>query len=153
MSALVDPAEVLEAVAWCRLGSSSGARPTEAGFREAEQLGLLKHHPTWHATAQGEGALIAAGKLKGKPAPEAVVVHVLWARLRESEPGSPWPQFVSAFPDGLVDCWPNSFDRQRADAEADFLKWFDADDAVAEFFVTVAEIARPALEQRLENVA
>lgn len=138
--------DVIEAVAWCRLGSSSGAQPTAAGFREAERLGLLKHHPTWHATARGEGALIAAGRLPGEPAPDTTHIHVLWARHAEGDACAPWAQFVAAFSDGLVDAWPGSYEKRRREAEDDYRDTVGHYGTVAEFFTTVEEIVRPALE-------
>lgn len=134
-------AEVLAAVAWCHLGSSQVQRTfEEADIYEAERLGLLKHHPTWHATERGIGALIAAGMCEGTAAPETVRVHVLWARTN-----SPFIQFVGAFTEGLVEAWPDTFALERADAEERFRQWLDEDEEV-EFFTTVEQVVRPVAQ-------
>lgn len=140
--------DLVNAIAWCHLGSSKTERPSEGGFRRAEQLGLLKHHPTWHATERGIGVLIAAGRMEGELAPETVTVHVRWARHSDRFPGTGLAQFIGAWPDGLVDMQPETYDEEREAAEAAYRDWFDDPCAVAEFFTTVERIPRPALESR-----
>ena len=132
--------DVLAAVGYCHLGSSRVPRSfPDAAIYTAERLGLLKHHPTWHATREGIGALIAAGMVEGHPAAEVSIVHVLWASI-----GSEPVNFVAAFPDGLVDAWPDSYARERAQAEERWRDWLPPNERV-EFFTTVVEIERGSL--------
>jgi hypothetical protein len=140
----VDTEQLLEAVTWCHLGSGSGARPTDEGFRQAEKLGLLKHHPIWHATREGIGALVAAGRVEGKPAPEITRIHCLWARHGANDLSSAYPQFVAAWPEGIVDYWPDTYAQQRAEREQEYRDNVD-EGAVIQFFVTNEEIVRPEL--------
>lgn len=137
--------DLVNAIAWCHLGSGRTERPSEGGFRRAEQLGLLKHHPTWHATERGIGVLVAAGRMEGELAPETVALHVRWARHRSLGAGA---QFVGAWPDGLVDMWPETYDEKREAAEAYYRDWFDDQSEVAEFFTTVERVPRPTLASR-----
>jgi hypothetical protein len=66
--------DLIQAVAYCRLGK---ARPVDdRAFEQAKRMGLLAQDPTWRATPQGEGALIAAGLMEGKPAPERRYVTI-----------------------------------------------------------------------------
>jgi hypothetical protein len=130
--------DVIAALAYCRKG---GPRPKrDSSFHEAKKLGLLAQDPVWRTTEEGDGVLIAVGVLEGKPAPERVTIHVLWARLADGEPSAPWPQFVAAFSDGLVDCMYEAYEAQREEAEQRFREVAD----VAEFFTTVEQVVRPA---------
>jgi hypothetical protein len=140
---------LVAALAWCRLGSSRTPRPwpTDADFYRAEALGFLRHHPTWHATAEGEGVLIAAGLLSGKPAPEQITVHVLWATCERYRR----PQFVAAWSDGLVDAWSETYRDQRAEAERQFAEWGDERDWT--FWTTVEHLDAPAIPERSGTAA
>lgn len=133
----------IDAVAYCHLGSSRAPHPgSDAPFQVALANGLLAHDPIWRATDRGIGALIGAGLIAGEPAPDFVKVHVLWAQLGEGHPSRHWPQFVAAYSDGLVDAWPNEYERERERAEREYLDWLDLG-CGATFFVTVIETARP----------
>lgn len=68
----------------------------------------------------------------------ASIVHVLWGRIE----GNPYPQFVAAFSDGEVDCWPDLHERRRAEAEQ-FVRSFYTYDTWVEFWTTIHEIPRP----------
>jgi hypothetical protein len=132
---------VVRAVAWCRLGSGRTPRPwpTDEHFHQAEALGFLRHDPTWHATPEGEGVLIAAGLLDGSPAPELATIHVLWATC----PRYPRPQFVAAWSDGLVECWVETYNEQREEAERFYRDFGDGDEGWT-FWTTVEEMPLPA---------
>lgn len=144
---------LVAAVAWCRLGSSRTPKPwaEDSDFREAERLGFLRHHPTWHATAEGEGLLIAAGLLEGKPAPDQRTVHVLWARCDRY----PTPQFVAAFADGLVDAWSEEYRRKREEAEKYYAGFAHADDDVEvwTFWTTIAHLDEPSAPAPTDDVS
>lgn len=127
------------AIAWCRLGSSRTPKPwpTDADFNRAEALGYLRHHPTWHATPQGEGVLIATGLLEGTPAREQTTVNVLWAQCERY----PRAQFVGAWSDDVVEAANEIYQEQRAEAERVFREWGDIEDWT--FWVTVVHIDLP----------
>lgn len=109
----IDP-DLVAAIAYCRVG---GVRPVDDGtFRRAEGLGLLAHDPIWRATTAGEGVLIAAGLLEGARAPRQRVLYALWARSEQY----PAPQFVAAWPESIVDVWPEQHDRDIAAAKRDY---------------------------------
>lgn len=142
MSGTVPLEEVVAAVAWCRLGSSQARRPTtDAAFGEALRLGLLRKDPCWEATPEGEGALIAAGRLEGRPSPPTVRLIVLWAQVD----GYP-PQFVTAFTESQAEHFETEYARQRQEAESWYRQWAPG----AEFFETVERMSRrdqPAAEE------
>lgn len=71
-----------------------------------------------------------------------VVLHVLWAKLAETEPSSPWPQFVAAFTDGEVDAWPEAYRDRREEAQ----RWMASMVKVDYFFTTITTLARPDFE-------
>lgn len=127
---------VIEALIHCGLRSSWVAGP--ADFREAERLGLLKHHPCWHVTERGKGVLIALGEMKGEPAPETTRTHILWA----VKPDLPYPNVVAAFTDGFVEHFPDSYTRIREEMEENYRAWFPQEEEF-DFFTTVVEIALP----------
>lgn len=103
--------DLIQAVAYCRL---SAARPVDdAAFEEAKRRGLLSQDPVWRATTQGEGALIAAGLMKGKPAPERRCVTILWAICDRYQT----PQFVGAFNSAFEEFHHEEFERQIAEAK------------------------------------
>lgn len=132
--------EIVRALAWCRLGSSAGfGHPENDGFRRAEQLGLLAHHPVWHATAQGEGVLIALGMLGPTYVPERTMVSILWAREPREHALA---QFVAAWPEGLEDCYPDSFAAEVEKAKAAWREW-PGDGQAWVFWTSVEELARP----------
>lgn len=130
--------DLLKAIAWCRVGGRTLGWPADdRAYGRAESLGLLRHHPTWHATPQGEGVLIAAGLLAGAPAPEQSTVHVLWASCQRYRR----PQFVAAWSDGLADSWPDLYESQRAEAEQFFRDF--GDDAGWTFWTTIEDLDAP----------
>lgn len=74
--------------------------------------------------------------------PRPSYVHVLWARSDRY----PEPQFVAAWPDGLVDAWHEWYLALRAEA---IRAWVDFDDGGADeapwtFWMEGAQLARPA---------
>jgi hypothetical protein len=129
--------DILKAIAWCRIGGRHFRPSSDAAFGRAKRLGLLAQDNVWRATPQGEGVLIAAGLLKGAAAPERVTIHVLWATSQRY----PRPQFVAAWPDGLVECWRESYEEQRAEAERFFT---DFGDEEWEFWTTIEHLDAPA---------
>jgi hypothetical protein len=133
--------DLLKAIAWCRIGGMRFRPSTDRAFHRAKQLGLLAQDPCWRATARGEGVLIAARLLKGDPAPERAVIHVLWA----SSPRYTRPQFIRAWSDGFADMRAEQFEDQRAETERE---WQDsADWALAggpwEFWTTIEYLDAP----------
>lgn len=133
--------DLVAALAWCRLGGQKLGRPADdAAFGRAKGLGLLAQDPVWRATARGEGVLIALGLLNGAPAPDLATVCVCWA-ASERFPGA---QFVAAFPDGLADCWTETYKSQLADAQRWFADFGDVSvDGPWRFWTTVETIERP----------
>lgn len=132
--------DVVRALVWTRLGSSrAGRHPGDEAIRRAEALGLLSHHGIWHATPQGEGALVALGLLDGAPAPRPKTVHALW--VVEDPVGHYQPQLVSAYEDGLVDAASELYDEWRAEDEQRFRD--HAGDGPWRFFTTEHELPIP----------
>jgi len=66
------------------------------------------------------------------------VVHVLWA----TSPRYSDPHFITAFPDGLVDCWHEWYLELREKAEQDYRDFAD-DDGPWTFWTTVEHLPRP----------
>jgi hypothetical protein len=132
-------ADLVAAIAWCRLDGQALGRPKDDGaFGRALALGLLAQDPCWRATERGEGVLLAAGLLKGEREPEQKTIHVLWASCERYS----LPQFVAAWSDGLVECWSETYQRQRAEAET-FFRCFGDEDYGWTFWTTVEELATP----------
>jgi hypothetical protein len=145
--------DILAAVAYCHLGSSQAKRPfADTSFREALALGLLAHDPIWRATERGIGALIAAGLMEGEATPDKVTLHILWARHGEEDVCASFPQFVAAYPDGLVDAWHEHYLAERKKAEEEYIDMVGDNGRVAEFFITVIETPRPALQEVTTSV-
>lgn len=110
---------LIQAVAYCRLG---GARPVDdEAFEEAKRRGLLAQDPCWRATEKGEGALIAAGLLKGTRAPERRCLHVLWAVNERYTV----PQFVGVWSSSYEEFNPEDYDREVQDAKEQFEDYGD----------------------------
>lgn len=132
--------DIVKALQWCRLGR---VRPDDDGaFLRAKALGLLAQDDVWRTTAQGDGVLIAAGLLEGKPEPRLVQFRLLWADHGEHYD----PSLVAAFSEGLVDSMPEEYERQRREAERSFCdSWCDHgnDDGPCRFFTTVETTPRP----------
>lgn len=74
------------------------------------------------------------------------LIHVLWGRIE----GNPYPQFVAAFSDGEVDCWPDMHAARRAEAEQ-FARGFSRDDEWVEFWTTFETIKRPEFPMAEES--
>lgn len=129
---------VIEALIHCGVRSSWVAEP--ADFREAERLGLLRHHPCWHVTERGKGVLIAFGEMKGEPAPEIARTHILWV----VKPDNLHPNVVAAFNDGFVESYSDDYMRIREELEENYRAWFPQEEEF-DFFTTVVEIALPEL--------
>jgi hypothetical protein len=138
--------DLVNAVAHCRIG---GQRPVNnAAFAEAKALGLLAQDDVWRATEQGEGMLIALGLLNGKPQPERALTVCLWAQCEPYKR----PQFVTAWSDGLDDCYPESAGELRVAAEREFAAFGDETDW--EFWTTREHLDLPtAPEQKSEAQA
>lgn len=115
----LDP-DLVRALAWCRIGGPKTRPHDEAAFYRAEGLGLLAHDPIWRATPQGEGVLIALGLLKPTWEPQRTRITVLWAR--EPLVGA-LAQFISAWPEGFRDCWPETFAEGVEKAQASWREW------------------------------
>lgn len=140
--------DAVKAVAYCHLGSSQAEHPGQLAIVHAERLGFLRHHPVWHATERGIGALIAAGLMPGEPAPEITQTHILWS----VKPDRQHPNVVAAFSDGFVEYWPDEFARVRAEMEENYRAWFPEDETF-EFFTSVVEIALPAVPSKSDSTA
>jgi len=74
----------------------------------------------------------------GQSGAGAVIVHVLWA----SNDRYP-PQFISAWPEGLVHAWNDWFLTLRTEAERGYRE-LAVEDGPWEFWMTVERIQRPA---------
>lgn len=116
-----DP-EIVQALAYCRLGLARPERPS--AFREAKALGLLAQDDIWRTTEQGDGVLVALGLLEGKPTPKRVLVTVLWAH--DENTGRP-AQFVAAWSESPDDCFPETAMLRRAREECDWRDFFDGE--------------------------
>jgi hypothetical protein len=126
--------DVLTAVRYCARG---GERPSStAAFELAKRNGLLAQDPVWRATERGMGALVGAGLLAGEPAPVFARLHVLWA-ASDRYP----PQFVAAWPDGLVEAMPEEYEDRRREAE----EWYAGfGDEPLTFWTTLEELPLPS---------
>lgn len=131
-------ADIVRALAWCRLGSGAGfGYPENDGFTRAEKLGLLDHTGVWKATPQGEGVLIALGLLDPTWQSDRTRISVLWARAADKP-----VQFIAAWPEGIEDCWPDLFAHEVAEAQERWQREWSFGDESWEFWTTVVEIPR-----------
>jgi hypothetical protein len=124
--------EILDAIHWCRLGRVRPAR--DGAFHEAKRLGLLAQDSVWRATERGVGALIAAGRMPGAPAPEQITLAMHWAVC----PNYPRPQLVRVWTEWA---WENVNPTEIEDVELDFRGYGDPEPW--EFFTTVERIDAP----------
>ena len=72
------------------------------------------------------------------------IVHVLWARCEQF----PVPQFVAAWPDGLVHCYPEWHRELREQAEQEY-RDFD-DDGPWTFWETIEHVKHPTVVPEVE---
>lgn len=137
--------DLVAAIAWCRLGGKRLGRPRdERAFERAKALGLLAQDDVWRTTDRGDGVLVAVGMLPGEPAPHPLRLHVLWATCG----AFPTPQFVGAWPDGLVESMPETYEDRRREAE----EWFrDFDPGITDwrFWTTVVGVSVPSAADAL----
>ena len=131
--------EILDAIHWCRLGRTRPAR--EGAFIEAKRRGLLAQDSVWRATERGEGALIAAGRMEGKPAPRRTVLRFMWAVCEHY----PTPQFVRAWPEYEWD----GLDHQAVEDAQDDFRW-RCDPEPWRFFTTWEYVDHPKVPEPSE---
>jgi hypothetical protein len=131
--------EILDAIHWCRLGRVRPAR--EGAFIEAKRLGLLAQDSVWRATERGEGALIAAGRMPGAPAPRRMSLCVMWAVCEHY----PTPQFVGAWAERA---WENKDAQDIEDIQDDFR--FCCDPEPWRFFTTWEHLDHPKVPEPAE---
>lgn len=133
--------EILDAIHYCRLGRVRPAR--DGAFEEAKRLGLLAQDPCWRATAGGEGALVAAGRMEGEPAPEQITLAMHWGVC----PQYPRPQLVRVWTEWA---WEHVDPVEIKDAEADFAGYGDPEPW--HFFTTIEQVDQPKLPAEARDV-
>lgn len=129
--------DIVAAIAYCRIGRH---RPVDdASFGKAKALGLLAQDPCWRATARGEGILVAAGLLKGEPAPEQITLAIRWAVCERY----PRPQTVRVWTEWA---WEHVEQQEVEDADTEFCGY---DDQVHgwRFFTTFEQLDAPEVRE------
>lgn len=77
---------------------------------------------------------------------DSAFIHVLWGRSDRF----PDPQFIAAWPDGLVEAWTDWYYELRAKAIQDFLDFDEPPDAEPwTFWMTSESLARPEVGEPL----
>lgn len=129
--------EVVNAIAWCRIGGSRYRPAADDAFHRAKALGLLAQDDTWRATERGEGVLVALGLLEAKPAPRRTATVLLWAR----SPNFSTPHFVTAWSESLDNMCHEEARILRGEGEERFAA--RAPDEAWTFWTTVVHIDLP----------